>query len=304
MQESWLRWADVDHGAVRDPRAYLVRDRDPPGPQPAARPCHAARGVRRASGSPSRCSRARTSPTTSSSPRTCRSRCSPCSRRWRRPSARCSCCARCSTSPYDEIAEAVGKTPGGGAPDRASRAGARHGATPADAGRPGRAQEVVDAVRRPRSTPATCRRSWTCWRPTSSRSPTAAVWCAARRAGRSSAPTSSRATSSAASRSSSCPSRAPRSGSTASPASGSSRWRARRRRQPRHRGRPHHPRLLDREPREARLDRCRDRARAVVVHERPARQRAWPKYMSSQIAVWRGLRRGCHARTAAPCSRP
>ncbi|HUS62010.1 MAG TPA: sigma-70 family RNA polymerase sigma factor, partial [Acidimicrobiales bacterium] len=25
VQETWLRWADVDHGVVRDPRAYLVR---------------------------------------------------------------------------------------------------------------------------------------------------------------------------------------------------------------------------------------------------------------------------------------
>src|SRR6266536_6299192 len=25
LQESWLRWADVDHTQVRDPRAYLVR---------------------------------------------------------------------------------------------------------------------------------------------------------------------------------------------------------------------------------------------------------------------------------------
>ena len=25
LQESWLRWADVDHAVVRDPRAYLVR---------------------------------------------------------------------------------------------------------------------------------------------------------------------------------------------------------------------------------------------------------------------------------------
>jgi RNA polymerase sigma-70 factor (TIGR02957 family) len=25
VQETWLRWADVDHGDVRDPRAYLVR---------------------------------------------------------------------------------------------------------------------------------------------------------------------------------------------------------------------------------------------------------------------------------------
>jgi DNA-directed RNA polymerase specialized sigma24 family protein len=25
LQESWLRWADVDHSQVRDPRAYLIR---------------------------------------------------------------------------------------------------------------------------------------------------------------------------------------------------------------------------------------------------------------------------------------
>src|SRR5579864_3823215 len=25
VQETWLRWADVDHSEVRDPRAYLVR---------------------------------------------------------------------------------------------------------------------------------------------------------------------------------------------------------------------------------------------------------------------------------------
>ena len=25
VQETWLRWADVDHAEVRDPRSYLVR---------------------------------------------------------------------------------------------------------------------------------------------------------------------------------------------------------------------------------------------------------------------------------------
>ncbi|MGZ4505602.1 MAG: sigma factor, partial [Nocardioidaceae bacterium] len=25
LQESWLRWSEVDHAGVRDPRAYLVR---------------------------------------------------------------------------------------------------------------------------------------------------------------------------------------------------------------------------------------------------------------------------------------
>jgi RNA polymerase sigma-70 factor (ECF subfamily) len=55
VQESWLRWAGVDHDTVRDPRAYLVRV--------VTRGC------------PSRCSPRRTSPTTSSSPSPCRWRC-------------------------------------------------------------------------------------------------------------------------------------------------------------------------------------------------------------------------------------
>jgi RNA polymerase sigma-70 factor (ECF subfamily) len=25
LQEAWLRWANVDHSQVRDPRAYLIR---------------------------------------------------------------------------------------------------------------------------------------------------------------------------------------------------------------------------------------------------------------------------------------
>ena len=25
VQETWLRWADVDHARIRDPRAFLVR---------------------------------------------------------------------------------------------------------------------------------------------------------------------------------------------------------------------------------------------------------------------------------------
>jgi DNA-directed RNA polymerase specialized sigma24 family protein len=25
LQESWLRWADVDHSQVHDPRAYLIQ---------------------------------------------------------------------------------------------------------------------------------------------------------------------------------------------------------------------------------------------------------------------------------------
>jgi len=25
LQEAWLRWADIDHSQVRDPRAYLIR---------------------------------------------------------------------------------------------------------------------------------------------------------------------------------------------------------------------------------------------------------------------------------------
>ena len=107
--------------------------------------------------------------------------------------------------PYDEIAEAVDKSPA------AVRQIAHRAREHVAARRPrvsvDRAEQQAGrrAVPRGGRTRATCRRSWTCSRPTSSRSPTAADWCAAPRVGRSSGPTSSRATSSAASRSSSVP---------------------------------------------------------------------------------------------------
>ena len=39
VQETWLRWAGVDHAEVREPRAYLVRiaTRNPDNPEHAPR---------------------------------------------------------------------------------------------------------------------------------------------------------------------------------------------------------------------------------------------------------------------------
>ena len=70
-----------------------------PGPQPAAHARAPTGGVRRRVAARAGAHRPPTSPRTSSSPRACRSRCSPCWRRWARSNARCSCCARSSTCP-------------------------------------------------------------------------------------------------------------------------------------------------------------------------------------------------------------
>ena len=74
LQETWLRWAGVDLGAVRDQRAYLVRittrqalDR--------LRTLRRARSPTSAPGCPSRCSPRLTWPRTSSWPRASRWRC-------------------------------------------------------------------------------------------------------------------------------------------------------------------------------------------------------------------------------------
>ena len=107
-----------------------------------------ARGVRRRVAAGAAADQPRTSPRTSSSPRASRSRCSPCWRRSRRPSARCSCCARSSTCPYDEIATAVGQVAGGGPPGGAPGPGARGCAAATDAGRPDRAAAGGGAVPR------------------------------------------------------------------------------------------------------------------------------------------------------------
>lgn len=74
VQETWLRWAEVDQAAVRDPRAYLVRI-------VTRQALNRLRSVSRrredyvGNGCPSRCSRAPMRPRTPSSPRTSRSPC-------------------------------------------------------------------------------------------------------------------------------------------------------------------------------------------------------------------------------------
>ena len=86
VQETWLRWADVDHAVVRDPRAYLVRIVTR---QALNRLRSLARRREDYVGEwlPEPLLTAPTSPPTSSSPRACRSRCSPCSRPSVPPSA-------------------------------------------------------------------------------------------------------------------------------------------------------------------------------------------------------------------------
>jgi len=95
LQETWLRWVEVEPGRVDEPRAYLVRI-------VTRQSLNRLRAVKRRREAyvgqccPSRCSPRPTWPRTSSSPRACRWRCWSCWRRWRRPSGPSSCCARCS----------------------------------------------------------------------------------------------------------------------------------------------------------------------------------------------------------------
>ena len=158
LQEVWLRWADVERDDVRDPRAYLVRITTRLALNRLRTLRAAPRGRTSARGCPSRCSPRPTSPTTSSSPTASRPRCCSCWRRCRRPSGRSSCCARSSTSPYDEIAAAVDKSRGRGAPDRAPRPRprARPGARARRSPRPSATRSSSGSARPPR--PATCRR--------------------------------------------------------------------------------------------------------------------------------------------------
>ena len=110
LQETWLRWLDVDLDSVRDGRAYLVRitTRQALGrlrtlgrrkesyvgpwlPEPLLTTPDVAEDVELADS----VSMAMLLVL----------------ERSRRPSGRCSCCARCSSWGYDEIAEAVDKSP-------------------------------------------------------------------------------------------------------------------------------------------------------------------------------------------------
>ena len=98
-----------------------------------------------------------------------------------RPSGRCSCCARSSTSPYDEIAEAVGKSPA--AVRQIAHRAREHVAArrPRMRGQPRRAAGGRRAVPGRGARAATCRGCWTSSRRTWSSSPTAAAWWPRRR---------------------------------------------------------------------------------------------------------------------------
>ena len=98
MQETWLRWADRSTRRRCRTRARTWSASSPVSHSTGCARSPAGARSTSASGCPSRCSPAPTWPRTSSWPRACRSRCSPCWRRSTRPSARCSCCARSSTS--------------------------------------------------------------------------------------------------------------------------------------------------------------------------------------------------------------
>ena len=132
LQETWLRWAGVDLAVVRDQRAYLVRittrqaltrlrtlgrRKESYVGTVAARA--AADRARRGRGR--RAGRQRLDGDAAGA-----------GDAHARPSGRCSCCARCSTSDYDEIAEAVDKTR-----PRSARSPTGHGHTSRRADRAG-----------------------------------------------------------------------------------------------------------------------------------------------------------------------
>ena len=80
IQETWLRWAEVDRAEVRDDRAYLVRIATRLSLN-RLRTLARQRETYVGPWLPGRSSPRRTSPTTSSWPTACRPRCSSCSRR-------------------------------------------------------------------------------------------------------------------------------------------------------------------------------------------------------------------------------
>ena len=183
VQETWLRWADVDRATVRDPRAYLVRivtrqalnrlrtvsrrREDYVGewlPEPLLTSPDVADDVELAESvsiamltvlETLRADRA-------GGPRAARG-----VRRAVRRDRRGGGQVRC-----------------GGAADRAPGARARGRAAAADDGEPRRAAAGRGPVPRPRSPRATCRACWTCSPRTSSSWPTAVGW-PPRRCGRS-----------------------------------------------------------------------------------------------------------------------
>jgi len=99
VQETWLRWANVDQKQIHDPRAYLARIVT----RQALNRLRLAKRRREqyvGSGFPNHCSQRLTWPKTSSSPRASRSRCSRCSRPSVRLNGRCSSSVRRITRIY------------------------------------------------------------------------------------------------------------------------------------------------------------------------------------------------------------
>ena len=138
VQETWLRWADVDHAEVRDPRAYLVR-------MVTRQALNRLRTVSRRREdyvgewlpeplltSPDVAEDAELAESVSIAMLTVLETLGPAERAV-------FVLHEVFETPYDEIAEVVGKTPGRGPPDRAPCPRARGGAAAADAGGPSRA---------------------------------------------------------------------------------------------------------------------------------------------------------------------
>ena len=161
--------AAVDEGRraeVRDQRAYLVRIT-------TRRSLDRLRTMKRrkettsAPGCPSRCSPRRTSPRTSSSPKVCRWPSCSSWRRWRRPSAPSSCCARSSpsTTPRSPPPSARPRRP-----CARSRTGPACTSMPAALARwsPRDRPVLLLHPSNARSKPGTCRVSLTCSPPRSS----------------------------------------------------------------------------------------------------------------------------------------
>ena len=183
MQETWLRWADVgpQRAEVRDPRAYLVRivtrqalnrlrtlarrREDYVGewlPEPLLTSPDVADDVELAE-------------SVSIAMLTVLETLGPTERAV-------FVLREVFDTPYDEIAEAVGKSPAAVRQIAHRRPRARRRAAPADArsARPSSRRSSTGSS--PRSATATCRACSTCSRPTSSSSPTAAAWSPPRRA--------------------------------------------------------------------------------------------------------------------------
>src|SRR4051812_40079465 len=123
LQESWLRWANVDLDTVRDQREYLVRITTR---QALTRLRTLGRRKESYVGPwlPEPLLTPPTWPRMSNWPTASRWRCCWCWRHSRRPSGRCSCCAKCSISSTTRS-----RKPSTKAPQRSARSPTGHGHT-------------------------------------------------------------------------------------------------------------------------------------------------------------------------------